>query len=98
MNKKHMPPKKDSFKIVFRILRMLFSFYPVLLPITIVCILLSAVTAAIPALFMQKVLAVIEASLLDGTSWEAASKEILPLVITLAALYVLSAISCRYEL
>ena len=93
MSKKPMPPKKDSFKIVFRILRMLFSFYPVLLPITIVCILLSAVTAAIPSLFMQKVLAVIEASLLDGTSWEAASKEILPLVITLAALYVLSMIA-----
>ncbi len=93
MSKKPMPPKKDSIKIVARILRMLFSFYPVMLPITIVCILISAVTAAIPALFMQKVLAVIETSLLDGTPWAEASKEILPLVFLLAALYVISMIA-----
>ena len=96
MSKKPTVPKKNSFKIISRILRMLFSFYPVLLPITLICILISAVTAAIPALFMQKVLAVIEESLKNGTAWTEASKEILPLVILLASLYVLSMIAITF--
>ena len=93
MSKKPTPPMKDSFKTLARIFRMLFSFYPVLLPITIFCILISAVTAAVPSLFMQKVLAVIESSLENGTSWAEASKEILPLVLLLATLYVFSMIA-----
>ncbi len=47
-------------KLIPRILKMLFKFYPVLAPITAVCIVFSALVSAIPALFVQSVIEVIE--------------------------------------
>ena len=36
--------------VLFRLIRMLFSFYPVLLPITLLCILLNAIISSIPSI------------------------------------------------
>ena len=62
MSKKQaMPPRlKANPKVLGRVLKMLFGYYPVLAPITVACILISAVTAALPAVFMQQVIAAIE--------------------------------------
>lgn len=89
MNKK-TPPKAPMSSIA-RVLKMLFRFYPVLFPLTIVCIIFSAVASAIPALFNQQVIASIEQWYLTG-DWQAAKAEIIPKIITLACLYVLSII------
>ncbi|MBO7253937.1 MAG: ABC transporter ATP-binding protein, partial [Clostridia bacterium] len=43
-----------------RIIKMLFKSYPKLVPITIFCILFSSATAALPALFIEKVVKIIE--------------------------------------
>lgn len=40
--------------VLLRLIRMLFSFYPVLLPVTLVCILFNAVISSVPSIFMQK--------------------------------------------
>ena len=56
MDPKMMPPKKGSLG---RVLKLLFQYYPVLIPVAIVCILFSAVVSSIPALFVQNVVAVI---------------------------------------
>ena len=45
--------------VLRRLLRTLFEFYPVLLPITMVCILINAVVSAAPAIFMQYKFAVV---------------------------------------
>jgi len=74
-----------------RVLKMLMGFYPVLLPITIVCIIFSAATSAIPALFQQNVIASIEKWYETG-DWASAKEEIVPMVILLAVLYVISII------
>ncbi len=80
---------KMNFKALFRVIKLLFGVYPVLMPLTCICILLSAVVSASPALFQQRIFAVIEKFVSSGnTSWEAARAEILPLIITLASLYV----------
>ena len=53
MNKpdmKKMPKPKIDVKAISRLLKMLFAAYPKLVPIIIVCILISAVTASIPAI------------------------------------------------
>ena len=42
---------KDFFPTLKRILKTLFSFYPVFLPLTLVLILINAVVTAIPSLF-----------------------------------------------
>ena len=76
-----------------RLLRTIVSFYPVMAPLTLLCILFSAIVNAIPPLFMQQIFAVIEDSLTGGGDWPAVSGQILSLVITLAVVYVISLIA-----
>lgn len=49
-----------------RLISMLFRFYPVLLPFTIGCILVNACVSALPSLFQQRIIALIELSWQDG--------------------------------
>ena len=79
--------------VLGRILKMLFKFYPVLVPVTIFCIVFSAVASAIPAVFLQKVIAVITEYISIGGTWEAASAEIIPKVMLLICFYILSIVS-----
>ena len=83
------PPVKRN--VLGRVVRMLFRFYPVLIPLTAFCILFSAGVSAVPAVFQQKVFAVIENALATDTlDWAVVRGEILPLVSILIVLYVLS--------
>ena len=86
------PRGKMDPKVLARLIKMLFGFYPVLMPVTVVCILFSAVVSAIPAVFIQNVIEVIEKYSYLG-DWAAAQAEILPLILILVGLYVLSIIS-----
>lgn len=89
-SERKIKPKFDP-KMFFRVIKMLFRFYPVLIPVTAVCIVFSAVTAAAPAVFQQKVIADIETFYASG-NWEGASAVILPKVFILLGLYVVSII------
>ena len=75
--------------IIGRILKDLRSSNPVLLPLTAFCILFSAATAALPAVFQQKIITVIE-QWYPTRNWSAASKQIIPLIVVLVAMYLLS--------
>lgn len=89
-NPKMTPPKRKlDIGALGRVTKLLFSYYPVLLPITIVCILFAAVVASIPALFIQRILASIELWY-ETRDWAGASAEIVPLILTLAGIYVVS--------
>ncbi len=92
-NRRPVPGRKPGVKIDFRLLgrviKLLFASYPVLLPIAIVCICLAAVISSIPAIFQQKVLAVVTEHM-ASQSWEGAKEQIIPLVLILASLYLLS--------
>ncbi len=100
MNKKpQMPPKgfdgkpmkrKVNFKSLGRTVKLLFKFYPVLVPIAMVCILFSAACATLPSIFMQQVFELIENAQKGGLDWAAASQDIIPRMVLLASLYVLS--------
>ena len=89
-----MPPKrKMNFKVLGRVIKLLFKSYPVLIPIVIVCIVASAIVNAIPAIFTQKIMKVITTYLdTNNMDWSAAKAEIIPLVLTLIGIYVLSLI------
>ncbi len=89
--KKGGRPPMD-FGILKRVLKLLFSYYPVLAPLTVFCILFSAVTSAIPSLFLQQVINAIEKYQLSK-DWATASGEVIPKVVLLACFYVLSMIS-----
>ncbi|MBE5930488.1 MAG: ABC transporter ATP-binding protein [Lachnospiraceae bacterium] len=75
-----------------RLVVMLYQFYPVLLPVIVVCIVFSAIISTIPAAFMQKVIAVIEQYAGAG-DWTNAKVEILKWVLLLAFFYVLSIVA-----
>lgn len=83
------PGEKLSKGIFKRVIKDVFSFYPKLLPITIVCILFSALVASIPSIFQQKIITVIEESYKAG-DWAGAKPEIFAILRSLLILYVLS--------
>ena len=78
-----------------RIIKMLFGYYPRLVPITIFCIVFSAVTSAVPAIFQQKVIADIEKYYACG-DWSLAASVIVPKVMILLGLYILSIIAITF--
>ncbi|HAL63137.1 MAG TPA: ABC transporter, partial [Clostridiales bacterium] len=79
--------KKANPRTMGRVIKTLFSFYPVLLPVTLLCILLSSAAAAVPDVFIQKVIAVIEKWGASG-NWEAAKAELVPQMFVLIAIYI----------
>ena len=84
-------PKAD-FSAMGRAIKRLFRYYPRMAPMTMLCILFSAVVSSIPSLFTQNVIAVIERWYKTG-DWEAAKPEVYRYVTVLAVLYVLALIS-----
>ena len=65
-----MNKKSGRSSIVLRLLKLIKEFYPVMMPVTIVCIVFSAIVSSVPAVFMQNVIAVIEQSWQTG-DWAA---------------------------
>ena len=86
------PGEKLSKGIVKRVLKDLFSFYPVMLPVVIACIMTSALISSLPSVFQQKIIAIIESSYKSG-DWAGAKGEIFRLVGILVCLYAIS-LSC----
>jgi len=81
---------KANPRVLIRVMKMLFSYYPVLMPLTILCILISAVTAALPPVFMQQVIAEIETAVENAYGWDKASAIIIPKVVLLGVFYAIS--------
>lgn len=88
--------RKINKNALGRLVKMLFKFYPVLVPLALFCIIFSAVASAIPAIFLQKVTEAVEIWQASG-DWALASKEILPDVLVLVVFYVLSIITITLD-
>ena len=84
--------QKNKKGVLGRVIRTIFSFYPVLFPFVIFCILINAVVSSIPAVFMQNIIAAIEQNWKSG-NWAGVRDEILRWVMILAVLYALSLIA-----
>ena len=81
--------KKNTFT---RLIKTLFEFYPVLLPIIIALILFNSVVSSIPSVFMQNIIAVIE-KYWRTKNWAQAQVEVFSFISILAILYILSLIA-----
>ena len=92
MNKKSPSDLSQNLSSLSRVIRKLFSYYPRLAPLTVVCILFSAIISAIPSIFVQKVLAVVE-QWYRSRDWAAARPEIVRYLFILASLYLLSLVA-----
>ncbi len=86
MNKKD----KDRSKTVKRLIKLLFSFYPKLLPFIIILIIVNAVISSLPSIFQQKVVALIQTAFEQQLSFDTVKPEVLHLITILASLYLTS--------
>ena len=80
---------RPDMRSLGRTVKKFFGYYPVLAPVTVVCILFSAIVSSIPSIFVQNVLSVVEKWYKTG-DWATAKTEIVPYLILLGVLYVLS--------
>ncbi len=94
MSNNKRPPNAGSMKgIMPRLLKMLIKDYPVLVPITIFCIICAAIVAVIPSLFIREITDIIEYSIeysqIAGVdaAYEYAMGEAVPKILTLVAIY-----------
>ena len=90
-------PGKPKIKkgTIVRLVKLLFSTFPVLLPLILLCILFSAAIAACPSIFMQRVIAIVETSWQTG-DWDSVAGDIIKQVATLVCCMSshCSALSC----
>ena len=84
-------PKVDP-RVLGRVIKLLYDSYPVLVIITAICIVFSAVVSSIPALFLQQVIEIVGEYTASG-DWTAARAVIIPKVTLLGCFYLLSIIS-----
>ena len=82
------PRPKVKKETLPRVLKLLYQFYPKLIPVVVFCIIFAAIVNAIPAMFTKNILDVIEVSLKNHVTWEQALPQILPLIGMLIGLYV----------
>ena len=90
MSKPNMP--KPDMSSLGRTIKKFFGYYPVMAPLTMLCILFSSIVSSIPSLFVQNVLTVIEKWVGTG-DWAAARPEIFHYIGILVVMYLLSLIS-----
>jgi len=86
------PRPKVKKETLPRVLKLLYHFYPKLIPVVVFCIIFAAIVNSIPAMFTKNILDVIEVSLKNHVTWEQALPQILPLIGILIGLYVVSII------
>ena len=82
------PKKRHMGRTAARTLKMLFGFYPVLLPAVIVAIVVNGIVQTIPNVFMQRVLTIVGDSWKSG-DWASVSGAVLANVGVLVAFYLL---------
>ena len=78
-----------------RLVKMLFSFYPVLLPLVMAGVLLCGLINSIGSVFLQKALEIISTSWQTG-DWAAARPQIVHLVTVLATIYIIGNLSSLF--
>ncbi len=74
---------------LMRIFRLVFKFYPVLFPLSIVCIIVPAILQSLPSIFLQEALAVVGEHWESG-DWNGAAPAITGIATRLIVIYIIS--------
>ncbi len=88
-----MKTDKKNKGVLRRLFKTVYSFYPVLLPVAIACITVTAIVGSVPAVFMQRVIHEIDNAVRNSVPWSVAGEKILGNVYILIALYVTSVLT-----
>ena len=95
MSKPAASAKSSMPGTMVRLIKMLFSFFPVLLPLVMAGVILCGLINSIGAVFLQSALEVISTSWQTG-DWAAAQPKILKIVLTLGAIYLVGNLSSLF--
>lgn len=82
--------KKNRSVALKRLVKLLFSFYPKLLPFIIILILVNAVISSLPSIFQQNIVAILQTAWENGIGWDIVRLEIMHHIVILASLYLTS--------
>ena len=82
--------KKNRSVILKRLVKLLFSFYPKLLPLIIILILVNALISSLPSIFQQNIVAILQTAWENGIGWDIVRPEIMHHIVILASLYLTS--------
>lgn len=82
--------KKNRSVTLKRLVKLLFSFYPKLLPFIIILILVNAVISSLPSIFQQNIVAILQNAWENGIGWDIVRPEIMHHIVILASLYLTS--------
>ena len=80
---------KGSLGSIKRVLKIYLGYFPGLVWLLLLCIVVGAVTAAVPSIFQQKIITIIENSWKSG-DWAGARPQVLSYIIPLVCLYVVA--------
>ncbi len=81
---------ENQLKTLKRLLKMMLSFFPKMLPLILVFIILNAILGALPSIFQQNVVAVLENSWNNNISWADTKPQVMHFVLILGCLYALA--------
>ena len=90
---KKAPAKRVKKGTVPKLIKTMFGFFPVLLPVTLILIIINAIIGAIPAIFQQRVLQVIDDALKNHWTWSQAAGKITSILAVLVVLYVIALVA-----
>ena len=82
--------KKNRSVTIKRLVKLLFSFYPKLLPLIIILILVNALISSLPSIFQQNIVAILQNAWENGIGWDIVRPEIMHHIVILASLYLTS--------
>ena len=88
---KHPRKKVPAGKVIARTMKMLWQFYPILLPVALGTAIIQAIMQSVPNIFLERIITIIE-QYIGAADWSGAQPVILSNVALLAGIYVIGLI------
>ena len=88
---KHPQKKIPAGKVIGRTMKMLWQFYPILLPVALGTAVIQAIMQSVPNIFLERIITIIE-QYIGAADWSGAQPVILSNVALLAGIYVIGLI------
>lgn len=88
---KHLQKKVPAGKVIARTMKMLWQFYPILLPVALGTAVIQAIMQSVPNIFLERIITIIE-QYIGTADWSGAQPVIFSNVALLAGIYVIGLI------
>ncbi len=85
--------QKPKRGIVKRVIKSLFHYYPAMLTIALICIVINAAISSVPALFMEQLYTTLDLAIRNGDGWAETAGDVGRIMGTLIAMYAVSLIA-----